>query len=84
MTERSTNKPIKVLRIGAISASVFENASKEGDSFHRISFARAYRVNDQTKISTSFGVNDLLAVGNLALEAFEFARNLESESDSDK
>lgn len=77
--KKEINKPVKVFRVGSISASVFKNESKESGSFYRISFSRSYRVNDEFKTATTFAVSDLPTVCSLAQQAFLFVAEIESQ-----
>ena len=79
METRRTNKPIKVFRIGSISASVFENESKESGLYHKVSFARSYRSGEEIKTSTSFGVTDAAVVGSLAQQVVAYISALETK-----
>jgi hypothetical protein len=60
-------------RSGAVSATVWENARKDGTLFPSVKLSRSYR-DRQTqdwKETSSFSVNDLPVVAILARKAFE-------------
>lgn len=76
--EKRSNKPIKVFRIGTVSASVFENESKESGLYHRVSFARIYRTGDETKTSTSFGFTHAAILVSLAQQTVQYITEREA------
>jgi len=53
------NAPIAKYSIGNISAAVWENQSKEGNSFNTVSLQRSYKVGEEWKSTTSLRVADL-------------------------
>jgi hypothetical protein len=69
----STNKkPANQLRCGNIMATIWENTSEEGP-FFATTFSRSFK--DQSGMwrnGTSFGLNDLEALMNVAFEAKEW------------
>ncbi len=65
--------PVMKFRSGAVSATVWENARKDGTLFPSVKLSRSYR-DRQTqdwKETSSFSVNDLPVVAILARKAFE-------------
>ncbi len=65
--------PVMKFRSGAVSATVWENARKDGTLFPSVKLSRSYR-DKQTqdwKETSSFSVNDLPVVAILARKAFE-------------
>ena len=65
--------PVMKFRSGAVSATVWENARKDGGLYPSVKLARSYR-DKQTgdwKETSSFSVNDLPVVAILARKAFE-------------
>lgn len=55
-------KPVKVFRIGFVSASVFVNeveADHGNREFHSVNVQRSYRDGDDTKFTSSFGLAEL-------------------------
>ena len=64
----TNNKPTHTLRCANIKATIWQNASEKGP-FFATTFSRPFR--DQSGVwrnSTSFGLNDLEALINVALE----------------
>ena len=69
--ETSGKGPVERLRIGRISASVFENEGKNG-VFHSVRFERRYQDQDEKwQSSGSFNFDDLLILGKLADQAHD-------------
>lgn len=64
----NNKKPTHTVRCGNIKATIWQNASEKGPFFATI-FSRPFR--DQSG-GTSFGLNDLEALMNVALEAKEW------------
>lgn len=71
------SKPEKVIRIGAISASIFVNAIETESGTRKVrnvNLQRRYRDGDEWKSASSFGLGDLpiaIRVLQLALEHVE-------------
>jgi len=59
------DKPVKELRLGAIKAAVWSNATANGTRFN-VTFARLYKDGDEWKTTESFGRDDLLLVAKVA------------------
>ncbi len=59
------NRPVHEIRLGAIRASIWENAVGDGIR-HNVTLSRIYRDGDQWKNSESFGRDDLLVVAKAA------------------
>ena len=70
-TAQQTNKPAHTIRHGAISASIWEQATEKGPMYN-VTFQRAYKEGDEWKNSTSFGRNNLLLLSLMAARAFEW------------
>ncbi len=62
----SNNQPIQRLRIGNISAAIFENKTQEGKTFYNAQFDRSYRDGETWKHTQSYGRDDLLILAKLA------------------
>ena len=61
--------PVAKLRIGLISASIWERTTDNG-TFHSVTFERRYRDNEGNWHSThSYDLSDLLALSKLADQA---------------
>lgn len=70
-TTTNANGPERTIRIGAVEASIFLNSTKEGRTFRNVQIRRRYRDGEQWKLSSSFTLNDLpvlLQVAKLALD----------------
>ena len=52
-------KPEKTFRVGAISASVFVNKTKDRGSFRTVTLERRYKDGKQWKSSSSFSLKDV-------------------------
>ncbi len=71
------SKPVKVFRIGYVSASIFENEIKTDDGKRtvlNVNLQRRYKDGDEWKSSSTFGLADLpcaLRVLQLALQHME-------------
>ncbi len=59
------NKPTHEIRIGAIKAVIWANATSSGTR-HNVTFARLYKDGDEWKETTSFGRDDLLLLAKVA------------------
>lgn len=69
--QRSDNQPVHKIRYGTLSASIWRQEGDKGPMFN-VSFQRSYKEGESWKTSTSFGRNDLLALGLMATRAFEW------------
>ena len=66
------NKPANTLRCGNIKATIWENTSEKG-LFFSTTFSRPFKDYTGTwRNASSFGLNDLEALMNVALEAKEW------------
>lgn len=77
----SSQKPVKVIRLRGVSASVFANHGKsEGRdiTFHKVSLQRSYKDGDEWKQTTSFGRDDLPVVSLVMKRAWEFILDTEA------
>lgn len=78
------NRPVKVIRYGAIKAAVWLNQTSAGP-IHNVSVSRSYKDGDTWKESTSFGFDDLLVLAKALTEAHTWIheqRQTEPELDS--
>ena len=66
-TETETKKaPVAKVRVGLISASIWENPTEKGN-FHNVTFERRYRDSEGNWHSThSYGLDDLLTLAKVA------------------
>ncbi len=58
--QRMNNKPVHVVRFGAIKAAVWLNETANGP-IHNVTLARTYKEGEEWRESGSFGADDLLA-----------------------
>ena len=83
-TEAQGNKPVKTFRHRALSASVFENATKQGDrTFHSVTIQRAYKVDGEYRHSSSFTRDELPVVEHLLKQAWLFMLEADSKQQDD-
>jgi hypothetical protein len=57
--------PVAKVRIGLITASIWENKTDKG-TFHNVTFERRYKDGDQWKSSHSYNTGDLLELAKAA------------------
>jgi len=62
-------RPIHTEKIGAVSASIWQNPTAEGRTFYSVTFERSYRDGDAYKSASSFNHDDLLNLAKLAERA---------------
>ena len=80
-TAETKNPPADKVRVGLITASIWENQTDKG-KFHNVTFERRYKDGDQWKSSHSYNADDLLALAkaaDLAHTQIVEARNAEGE-----
>ncbi len=71
-TNHSSKRPAGTLRCGNIKATIWENISEKGP-FFVTTFLRPFKdQSDAWRNGTSFGLNDLEALMNVACEAKEW------------
>ncbi len=83
---QNSNKPVKAFRLRGVSASVFENHSKNGErsvTFHKVSLQRTYRDGDEFKTTTSFGRDDLPVCMHVMQQAWAYILDAESNRGSE-
>lgn len=66
--QRMNNKPVHVVRYGAIKAAIWCNQTANGP-MHNVTLTRSYKDGEEWKESTSFGTDDLLAAAKALSEA---------------
>lgn len=59
------NKPVNRMRVGAVSASIFLNKTKEGVEFPSAIISRSYKSGDDFKTSNSYGAKHLAELAGL-------------------
>jgi hypothetical protein len=65
---KMNNKPVHVVRYGAIKAAVWENQTANG-TMHNVTLRRSYKDGEEWKESDSLGTDDLLPAGKALSEA---------------
>jgi len=77
--------PLDTLRDGALKATIWEQADKDGDIYHTVSLARTYEDREgKLRDTASFSANDLLRVAELAREAHGVVRDVRREISQDR
>ncbi len=67
------NTPVKKFRAGAVSATIWTNTSKEGGTYHTVSFERGYKDKDGAwKTTSSLRLNDLPKAALVLSKAYEY------------
>jgi hypothetical protein len=77
----SAQKPIKIIRLRGVSASIFANPVKVDGrevTFHKVSVQRAYKDGDAWKHTSSFGRDDLPVVMTVLRRAWDFILDTEA------
>ena len=62
----SETKPADEIRIGRVKATIWMNATEDGQVRYSVVFSRLYREGEQWKSTHSFGPNDLLLLAKVA------------------
>lgn len=78
-----TARPLQTFRLKGISASVFENTSEDGQTFHKVSLQRRYRQGTEWKSSQSLGRDDLPIARLLLQRAWEWILQAEAQRNTD-
>jgi hypothetical protein len=66
-TEPTTKRPVHRIRIGAVSASVFLNQTKDGKEFPSAVISRSYKTGDTFKDSNSYGARHLAELAGVVV-----------------
>lgn len=77
----TANKPVHTIRGGAIRATIWRNAGKNG-AFHSVQLARTYRAANGYRDSNRFTAEELLQVAQVATEAHDYLAILTDASTS--
>ena len=59
-------KPADEIRFGRVKATIWMNATEDGQARYSVVFSRIYREGEQWKTTHSFGRNDLLLLAKVA------------------
>lgn len=84
---KNSVKPVHVIRLRGITASVFANIAetKTGDvTYHKVSLQRTYKDGKEFKTTTSFGRDDLPIVRLLTDRAWQFILDTEANHGRDE
>ncbi len=76
-----SQKPVKVIRLRGVSASIFANHAKSDGrdiTFHKVSIQRSYKDGEEWKQTTSLGRDDLPVVNLVLKRAWEFILDTEA------
>ena len=66
-------KPEKIIRAGAVRASIWKNTSKNGqDEYYSIVLERRYKDGDEWKSTNRYGANDLPKAQLVLAKSFEY------------
>ena len=81
---QTPTKPVKSFRLRGISASVFENSTKDGDrTFFSVTLERAYKVGQEFRHSSNFTRDDIPVVQHLLDQAWQFILDADSKRTDD-
>ncbi|MEL6862081.1 MAG: hypothetical protein AAGL11_09600 [Pseudomonadota bacterium] len=74
-----SNQPLKRIKIGLITATVWGNEKENGGTRYSIDIVRNYKKDDQWNETSSFGIDDLPVVAKLSDLALEAVLELQSK-----
>lgn len=83
---RDTNAPVQTFRLRGISASIFENRTKNGDrtvTYFKVALQRTYKDGDGWKTTSSFGRDDLPIARLLLERAWQYVLDAEANGGRD-
>jgi len=64
-------KPVRVVKVGKVVISIWENTNKDNEKFLSCTIKKSYKNgNDEWKNVTSFNKNDLADIGFACIKAF--------------
>ncbi len=72
--EHKPNSPLKVIRDGAIKATIWRNDGEHG-TYLTVTFARTFTKDDQVEDSNSFKGRDMLVLAEIARQAYCWTSN---------
>lgn len=77
-------KPVKVFRVGCVSASVFTRVVGDDQRvMHSVSLQKRYVENDEAKYTSSFGLAELPLAARALTIAQQYVERQEAEIDLD-
>ena len=74
-----SNQPLKRIKIGLITATVWGNEKENGGTRYSIDIVRNYKKDDQWKETSSFGIDDLPVVAKVSDLALDTVLELQSK-----
>jgi len=77
-----SDQPIKRFRIGAISAAIWRNTTKDEKVWYATTILRTYRTGDGWRETASFNARDLPVIAKLTDIASRYILALEAETAS--
>lgn len=75
-----SNQPIKRIKIGLISATIWGNETEGGATRYSITIVRNFKKGDTWKETSSFGLDDLPTVAKVSDLALEAVLELQGEA----
>ena len=74
-----SNQPVKRIKIGLITATIWGNEKDNGGTRYSIDIVRSYKKDDVWKETSSFGIDDLPVVAKVSDLALEAVLELQSQ-----
>lgn len=69
---KETNKPVQNFKWGRVRASVWQNTTNDGTTFHTVTFECNYKKDGKWHNGHSFGLKDLYSLIRVASDAARF------------
>ena len=79
----SNRKPVKVFKARGMTASVFANQTRNGETFHKVCLQRTYWDGKEYQTSDSFGRDEVPIAMVLMLQAFQYQLQIEEAAKKD-
>jgi len=70
--ENQPNQPVTTIRAGGVKATVWENQSKEGNTYFSVSVTRSYKDGEEWKDTGTYYRDDLPKIELVVRKAYEF------------
>jgi hypothetical protein len=80
-TEKEKKRPVHKLALGRIEAAVWENASQNNGVRYAVTFSRRYTEGDEFKNTSSFRLEDLPIIEQLARMSFTWIWKVRASCD---
>ena len=71
-TVNQPQRPAESFRAGGVKATIWENSTKDGNSYYSVTLTRSYKDGDDWKETNSYYRDDLPKVELVMRKAFEF------------